>query len=114
MMLRENYLIIHSATNFYFCKPLAPNSIVISVITTKLRRVLPVEVIPSDKFSKLLSILQERWPSIKPYEMKFKLRSTGQRIDISHSEKTFAELSINNFSWLRVDFSHPDIIPVNV
>jgi hypothetical protein len=105
---------LHSATNFVFCKPIAPNSIVISVITARQRFIQAVEVLPTDKFAKLFTLLQQRWTSVQPYDMKFQLRRTGQRFDVAHSEQTFAQLGITNFSWLRVDFSHPDVIPINV
>jgi hypothetical protein len=107
-------LTLNSATNFVFCKPIAPNSIVISVITARQRFIQAVEVLPTDKFEKLFTLLQQRWKSVQPYDMKFQLRRTGQRFDVAHSEQTFAQLGITNFSWLRVDFSHPDVIPINV
>eukprot|EP00029_Vermamoeba_vermiformis_P008940 TRINITY_DN430_c0_g1_i3.p1 TRINITY_DN430_c0_g1~~TRINITY_DN430_c0_g1_i3.p1 ORF type:complete len:550 (+),score=86.20 TRINITY_DN430_c0_g1_i3:29-1651(+) len=105
---------VYTATSFVFCKPIAPNSIVVSVITVKQRRIQPIEVIPTDKFATLIALLQKQWPSIKPHEMKFKLRHNGKRLDVSHSDQSFAQLGITNFSWLHLDMSHPDVIPINV
>eukprot|EP00029_Vermamoeba_vermiformis_P008939 TRINITY_DN430_c0_g1_i2.p1 TRINITY_DN430_c0_g1~~TRINITY_DN430_c0_g1_i2.p1 ORF type:complete len:544 (+),score=69.82 TRINITY_DN430_c0_g1_i2:476-2107(+) len=105
---------VPSAVTFYFCKPIASNSIVLSIITVKRRHIQPIEVIPTDKFSKLFTTLEQLWPSIKPHEMKFKLRHNGKRLDVSHSDQSFAQLGITNFSWLHLDMSHPDVIPINV
>ncbi len=99
---------------FVFCKPIAANSIVVSVITTKRRHIQSVEVVPTDKFATLFSLLNQQWPSIKSHEMQFKLRHNGKRLDFSHADQTFVQLGITNFSWLRLDISHPDVIPINV
>jgi hypothetical protein len=102
------------ACKFYFCKPIAPYSIVVSIITAKKRVIQPLELAPNDKFSKITTWLNSIWPAIQPHEMKLKLRDNGKRFDILHSNQTLTQLGISNMSWLKLDISHPDLIPINV